>query len=187
MALTLDATVSGVASNSYLTIAQCQAYMDATPNADKWTAAGTVLQAQALVAATSMLDTVAYRGFKTKVGQALQWPRGSVLDPDYGDTTGATAGYMVGGFWGVYLDLAAIPKRIERGCAALALEILRAGTADVWGIDSTANVARKQIDVLQTEYVPVGQRRFGLRVYPQVWRHIYPLTQASAGTSVERA
>lgn len=187
MPLVLDATVGGLTANSYLDVPSAQGYLDATPNADAWTAAGTGLQAQALVAATTMLDALIYDGVKTAVGQALQWPRGGVLDPDYGDASGAYAGYMVAGWWGAYLDPHLIPKRIERACAALALEILRAGATEVWGVDVTANIAKKGIDVLTTEYVPVGQRRFGLRVYPQVWRWVYPLTLAAKGDRVERA
>src|SRR6185312_6493082 len=115
-------------------------------------------------------------------------PRASVIDPDYGDTSGAFAGYMVnGGAWGVYLDMNKIPARIVRACVMLALEILKAGTSNVWDVDKTSNVSKKTIDVISTEYVSVSERRFGLRVYPSVWREIYPLTMASEPTTVERA
>ena len=186
MTLTLDATPSGLTANSFIDLPTAQAIMDATPNATAW-ATGSLLQSQALIHATAMLSTLAYRGFKTHVAQALAWPRASVIDPDYGDTDGAYSGYMVNGFWGVYLDINTIPVRVQRATAMLALEVLRAGTADVWGIDKSANVAKKQIDVITTEYVPVGERRFGLRVYPTVWREVFPLTLASDAVSVSRA
>jgi len=187
MALTLDPTPSGTVANTFVDLADAQAIIDATPNSDAWGTDATK-QTQALIYATSLLGAVEYMGFKTKVQQALSWPRASVIDPDYGSTSGAFSGYMIhGGAWGVYLDQNAIPTRITRACVMLALEIMRAGTADVWGIDKTANIAKKQIDVISTEYVSVSERRFGLRVYPSVWREIYPLTMASQPTSVERA
>lgn len=187
MALTLIATAGATDANAFTDLATAQDVIDATPNAATAWGTDPAKQTQALVQATSLLSALAYKGVKATVGQALPWPRGAVLDPDYGDSDGAIAGYMSGGQWGVYLALDAIPRRVIRACTMLALEILRAGTSDVWGVDKTANIKSKTIDVLTTEYVDIGQRRFGLRVYPSVWREVYPLTLASAGSSVERA
>lgn len=186
MPLTLIATPGAPDANAYQDIASVQAIMDATPNSDAW---GTdpVKQTQVAIYGTAMLDALGYLGVKASVAQALQWPRGAVLDPDYGTADGAIAGYMVGGAWGVYLDLALIPKRILRGHAMLCLEIMRAGPADVWGVDPTLDVQREQVDVLATDYVAPWFRRVGLRRYPSVWREIYPLTAASGSSVVERA
>jgi hypothetical protein len=186
MTLVLDATPSGTSSNAYTDAATAQAIIDATPNACAWTDVGSDLQERALVYATSMLDALPYQGIKVSFSQALQWPRGSVIDPDYG-TDAAYPGYMVNGQWGAYLDYRTIPKRMVRACTMLALEILRAGKSDVWGVDETANWGSKQIDTLITQFVPVSQRRFGLRIYPSVWREVYPLTLISQQLSVERA
>lgn len=188
MTLTLVSTAGAAESNSYVDVALAQAILDGVPNAAAWTAADASTKAQALVYATTMLDAVAYQGVKYSVAQALNWPRGGVLDPDYGQSAGAISGYMVGeGNWGVYLDFATIPKRIQRATAMLALEILRAGPADVWNVDADANKAEKSVDVLHTTFIDPASRRYGLQVYRSVWREIAPLTSASVPREVRRA
>jgi hypothetical protein len=187
MALVLVATVGAANANALLDATAAQAIMDATPNADAWTAATSPARDQALVYGTSMLNVLAYKGVKATIAQALQWPRASVRDPDYGQDVSNVGYKLSGGDWGVWIDYTTIPVRMQRGCAMLALEILRAGTTDIWGVEDTANIARKQVDVIATEFVPVGQRRYGLRSFPSVWREIYPLTLASEAASVQRA
>lgn len=186
MPLTLDASVGTTTANAYLDQTAAQALLDGVPNATAWTSATSSARDQALVYATRLLDVLGFQGVRATVTQALQWPRGSVRDPDYGQDTGAIAGYMLNG-WGVYLDRTTIPARVQRACAMLALEILRAGAGDVWGIDATANIQSKGVDVLRTDYVAVPLRRFGLRVYPSVWREVAPLLLAAEGMTVERA
>jgi hypothetical protein len=188
MALTLDPTVAGTSSNAYLTRAACQLVMEETPNASAWTSATTTAQDQAIVYATRLLDTLTYKGAKSSTTQALQWPRSYVVDPDYSTVGGNSGpfGIMLD-TWPGYLSITSIPTRMQRATAMLALEILRAGTSDVWGVDASLDVARKSVDVLSTEYVAVHQRRLGLRRYPSVWREVFPLTLASEPRSVERA
>ena len=188
MPLVLDATVGGVSANAHLTVAAAQTILDGVPNVSAWTSASAATQAQAVVYATTMLNVIAYQGLKFTVAQALSWPRGGVLDPDYGQSTGAIAGYMVGeGNWGVYLDYTLIPKRVQRATAMLALEILRAGTADVWNVDSSANVAQKSVDVLHTTFIDPARRRYGVQIYRNVWREIQPLTMSAVSREVRRA
>ena len=186
MPLTLDATAGGVASNAFASVADAQAIIDATPNSSAWGSDASA-QTQALIYATSLLNVIEYQGIKSSFDQALAWPRYGVYDPDYGQSRLGPEAYTVSGQWGFYLDNTKIPVRMIRACVMLALEILKAGTTNVWDVDKTANIAKKQIDVITTEYVSVSERRFGLRVYPSVWREIYPLTMASEPTTVERA
>ncbi len=185
MAFVFDASVGTPTSNSLVSLSDAQDIIDATPNATAW-GTDTSKQSLWLVSATSMLDVMAYMGQKTLITNARQWPRAGVPDPDYSDAGSHIPGAMIGGYT-VYLDMYTIPKRMARGCVMLALEIAKAGTSDVWGVDKTANISKKTIDVIATEYVAVSERRFGLRVYPSVWREIYPLTMASQPASVERA
>lgn len=189
MPLVLDATVGGASSNAYLDEAAADALLAGVPNATAWTSLGAVPNAtrvQALVYATQLLEALAYQGVKTTVAQALQWPRGAVTDPDYGPDA-SNIGYMQAGHWGVYLDLTKIPKRIQRATAMLALEILRAGTADIWGVERTANLQSEGLDVIRTEYVEPSKRRYGLKAFPSVWREVYPLTVTAQGRDAVRA
>lgn len=187
MPLVLVATVGAANANAYLDVAAAQAILDGVPNTSAWDSADPTAQAKALVYATTLLEALGYQGVKATSDQALQWPRGAVLDPDYGSSDAAHAGYMTGDSWGAYLALDAIPKRIQRACTQLALAILRAGTKDVWGIDPTRDVSRKTVGPLTTEWVTPSQRRFGLRAIPAVWREVYPLTLAAESSTVERA
>ena len=186
MALSLDPTPSGVAANSFISLSDAQAIIDATPNSSAW-GTDAAAQTQALVYATTLLNVIEYQGIKSSFTQALAWPRYGVYDPDYGQSRLGPEAYTVAGQWGFYLDNTTVPTRMKRACVMLALEILKAGTTNIWDVDKTANIAKKTIDVIATEYVAVSDRRFGLRVYPSVWREIYPLTMASQPTSVERA
>lgn len=175
MPLVLDAAVGGVGSNSFLTRAAAQAILDTVPNAGAWTGASSDdVRDQALVHATSMLTVLAYQGRKTYGEQALAWPRSCVVDPDYGDDA-------------YPLNATTIPRRVQRATALLALEILRAGTKDVWGVDAKINVRSESIDVIRKEYLDPGQRRRGLRAFPQVWREIAPLTTSADAGRVVRA
>lgn len=187
MTFVLDATVGGPTANSFIGLSDAQAIVDITPNSCAWTEIGSILQSQALAAATTMLNVLAYQGTKVDFLQALAWPRYGVPDPDYGETRVGPGAYAIIGQWGFYLDTTTIPRRIGRACTMLALEILRARTADVWGVDATANIASKQIDTLITQYVDPSLRRSGLRKYPSVWREVGPLTLSAQQLSVERA
>ena len=85
MALTLDATVGGVAANAYADRAAANAYFEGRPGSEAWTAATDVsggTREQALVAATSRLEQERYKGMKISSTQRLQWPRSGTYDPD---------------------------------------------------------------------------------------------------------
>lgn len=191
MTLVLDATVGGANSNAYLDQSAAQVYIDGTPNAAAWTSAdgGGVVSGgardQALVYATRLLEAIPWRGVKigTATTQALCWPRNFVEDPDAGTTENPWFGWS-----GVtiYLDGTTIPKRILRATTALALEILRAGTSDVAGVDPNINVKSSKVGPLETVNVDPWLQRRGLQYYPEVWREIWPLTKAYQQARVDR-
>lgn len=184
--LILVATIGGPTSNSYQDSVSAQAILNAVPNTDAWDNADPDTQDQSLVRATQMFESLKWLGVKvgSYTSQALNWPRNFVPDPDYGSVDSQWIGW-VGAT--VYLPGTVIPTRVLRGHAALALEILRAGTADVWGMDDTVNVLDEQVGTLRTQYADVSKRRLGLRAYPQVWREIFPLLELSRPGRVERA
>lgn len=186
MSLVLDATPKGANANAYCDLVAAQAIIDATPNSSAW-GVDPVAQTQAIVYFATLMQALAYQGVKTTVAQALAWPRGAVRDPDYG-TDAQNIGYMIGGAWGIYLSQDTIPVRVIRANVMGALEVLRAGTSDIWGVDDTRDVIREKVYGLETEYTPAGNRRnVGLRRFPSVWRELYPLTMAAVPQSVERA
>lgn len=188
MSVDVVATVGGATANAYLDEDAAQALLDGVPNTSAWDTATSDARGVALVYATRMIDALLYLGAKASTTQALSWPRAYVVDPDY-STVGANSGPfgIMLDTWPGYLVTTAIPTRIKRGTTMLAFEILRAGTADVWGVDASLNVRRKQVDVISTEYYDRSQRLTGLRKYPSVYREVFPLTLASEPRSVNRA
>lgn len=126
MPLTLDATVSGAAANSYQTVATAAAYFDRRLTADAWERADSVLQARALVQATDRLERLTYIGTKAVATQRLAMPRAGLVDRD-----------------GVALASTAIPTDFLEAHAELALAYLQALEAgeDPFGGDALAGVA----------------------------------------------
>jgi hypothetical protein len=80
---TIDATVGGADSNSYVTAAEADAYFDERLQSAHWTGeADADVKAQALIQATRRLDTFRFGGLKVAEGQALKWPRIEAYDDD---------------------------------------------------------------------------------------------------------
>lgn len=189
MSVTLDATIGGTGSNSYQDAEAVQAILDGVRNIDAWTAIKNDDDKDIIcVESTTLLEVMAYLGQKVRTAQALTWPRYGVPDPDYGEVGDLHSDFSLGNaVAGYYLDSATIPKRMLRAHAMLSLEIARAGQNDVWGVDTTANVIEKTVDVITTKYSDVARRKVGLRKFPSVWREIVPLLRVSRQQSAERA
>jgi hypothetical protein len=128
---TLDATVGGAASNSYVTRAGAQLYMDTRTDVSAWTAAADADKDRALIMATYRLEQEEYLGAIRSYDQALKWPRGGLTDED-----------------GRLYDPDAIPAPIQRACTALALAILAGGvTLADSGLEAFINVQVGSLNV----------------------------------------
>lgn len=83
MALTIDATVGGASANSYLTIADADAIMEARYHTSTiWSTLTDAIKTQLLVSATFILDGLKWEGYKASETQALRWPRTYAYDCD---------------------------------------------------------------------------------------------------------
>jgi hypothetical protein len=83
MALVLDATVGGPASNSYATVAEGDLYHEARLHSEAWLEATLETKTTALVWATRQLDNwYEWEGVKATQTQALRWPRIGAYDHD---------------------------------------------------------------------------------------------------------
>jgi hypothetical protein len=79
------ALVKGV--NSYVTVAEADVYFADMLDALAWTTANATLKAQALITATSLLDSSAWAGTALDELQSLAFPRsGYYFDPRLGTT-----------------------------------------------------------------------------------------------------
>ena len=72
---TLDATIGGPNANSYVTLAQANAYFDNSPYSQDWKNHSDAFKEAALIQATQYLDALAWAGSCCASTQRLQWPR----------------------------------------------------------------------------------------------------------------
>ena len=89
LSITLDATLSGSTSNSYLTMATALQIAANMPGGGDWIAADEELRNLSLIQATRWLETLNYKGDRCKSSQRLKWPRnGAVCDGVTSDCSG---------------------------------------------------------------------------------------------------
>ena len=72
---TIDATLAGASSNSYVDLAEASSIAQNLPFADEWAAAPNDDLEFALIVATRYLDTLSYQGTRCTSTQRLKWPR----------------------------------------------------------------------------------------------------------------
>ncbi|NBS70351.1 hypothetical protein EBT31_15775 [bacterium] len=75
MTASIIATPGAADANSYITLAEAQAYADGDIDAVEWYAASTDQRTRALITATRNLDLVGFVGTRSTTTQALAWPR----------------------------------------------------------------------------------------------------------------
>ena len=87
MAITVDASIGGASSNSYLTLARANVLAESLPHASDWLTDGSINKAQLLVHATRLIERH-YKpdGSKTSASQSLWWPQTGLY---YADTSTA--------------------------------------------------------------------------------------------------
>lgn len=174
MAITIVATPGSASANSFVTLAEAQAYVDGRLNIDNWTAASTDNQNRALVEATRELCNRDYVGRRVDATQVLEWPRFFAVNPDA----------PLGGV--TYYGTTVVPDRIKDATCELALQFILAGTTDLASLDATLNTRVKTVDVLTTEYFEPAQRAKGLKRFPRVWGRIAPLLSETSGSEIIR-
>ena len=183
MSITIDATSGGASANSFVTEAEAIAYAATRLAAGIGTGSGvwttvsgstcTETEKAALIEATREITVREFVGQRSTSTQALSWPRLWAPNPD-------------AQYWNWYLTTA-IPQRVKDATCELAIQFLKAGTTDLAALDSTNNIARRRVDVLETEYVQPSQRAKGLGRFPRVLNLLRPLlAQTSAGMSIVR-
>ena len=81
--ITLDETVGGASSNSYLTLAECDAYIHARPFHSSWDLVTDDDERKASILwATRKLSEYNWRGYIADTSQALPFPRTGLYDND---------------------------------------------------------------------------------------------------------
>ena len=75
MAATIDATLQGASSNSYVTLAEADAYFETTPDESTWTNKTDDQKNRSIISATRYIDGFEFYGKRCTTTQALKWPR----------------------------------------------------------------------------------------------------------------
>lgn len=169
MAVTIVETVGGATSNSFVTLAETEIYVEARLNVGDWDSATDDTKNRSLVEATRELSARVWDGYRVTTTQALSWPRQWVVNPDDPNLN--------------YYATDEIPQRVKDATMELALQFVLEGTTDLASLPSELNVKRKKVDVLETEYFGASTTPQGLARYPRVLRLIEPLL-AESGTGM---
>jgi hypothetical protein len=176
MPVTIDATVGGPNANSYVTVADADAYLNARLNAGAWTDATADNRARALIEAQRSLTPLPWAGSRATDEQALAWPRLYVANPDAPRPLDITGRENILRAYIVYYDDDVVPQRVKDAQCELALEFLKAGSTDLAVADGNANVIRKKVDVLETQWAdPQNRTVTGLAKYTRAMSLILPL------------
>ena len=146
MSVTLDATLSGATSNSYLVMATALQIAQNVPGGGDWAAKDEEVRNLSLIQATRWLETIDYGGTRCKATQRLKWPR-----------LGATCD-------GVTSDCSGIPYQIQEAEVMLAIQYDQ-NPSSFPGTDTGGNtqtgtfVSKQQLGDLVQEFsaYPAGQ------------------------------
>jgi hypothetical protein len=75
VAATIDATLKGESSNSYVTLAEANAYFETVPSSSTWDDKTDDQKNRAIISATRWIDSLNFYGDRCSNNQALSWPR----------------------------------------------------------------------------------------------------------------
>ena len=158
MAVTIDATAGGANANSYITLAEADAYVEAmisSTDVSKWTSGNTDSRNRALAAATQRLDRERFLGARATDTQALQWPRTGVRKPDTYVNTYAT-GFPFRISEDYFTDTE-IPDQIKRAQIELAVYLHNnVDGISLSGLNDFKNVKIGSLDVTPDKTGAVG-------------------------------
>jgi len=169
MSCTIDATVGGALSNSYLTVAEADAYFSTRLRVDPWIESPDDLKCRALVSATAILDDwVEWDGAPGALTQRLAWPRWGLL---------TVAGDAI--------EPTVIPEALKAATCELALLLLSEDVLATPDAQKAGLTALTAGPVSLTFAGPAGQPSAGDRVLPpQVWQRIARWACAKRGAGV---
>ena len=151
MAVTIDATAGGANANSYITLAEADAYVEAmisSTDVGKWDTGTDDNRNRALAAAAQRLDRERFLGARATDTQALQWPRTGVRKPDtYVNTYATGFPFRISDD---YFTDTEIPDQIKRAQIELAVYL----HSNVDGISLSGLNDFKSVKVGSLEVVP---------------------------------
>ena len=161
MAVTIDATAGGASANSYMTLTQANAYVEAmisSADVTAWSTGTDDTRNRALTAAAQRLDRERFIGARATDTQALQWPRTGVRKPDTYVNTYAT-GFPFRISEDYFTDTE-IPDQIKRAQIELAVYLKNnVEGISLGGLEDFKNVKIGSLDVTPDKTGAIGADR----------------------------
>ena len=168
MAATIDATLSGASSNSYVTLAAANSYFETVPDSTTWTNKTDDQKNRALISATRWIDSLNFYGDRCDEGQALKWPRNN-YDVD-----------------GVELECSLIPNDIKYATYELARALANDTGAITDSTGTTGLYDEVQLGDLRVKYnkasQAVGTINNVFDVYPWLQSYLGAYCLGGSGT-----
>lgn len=172
MTATIIATAGAADANSYITLAEAQAYADGDIDAAQWDDATTDQKTRALITATRNLDLVGFVGTRSSTTQALAWPRKdfTTTEKTYADDE--------------------IPSEIKQATYELAKSLVKdmivagavAGSTSLIPGIPNAGLKRVKLDVMEVEWKPDQQPAITpLKALPQLQQLLQELILNTPG------
>lgn len=179
MAVTIDATVGSASANSYLTLAEADALVEAMvlgTDAAQWDSGNTDSRNRALTAAAQRLDRERFLGARATDTQALQWPRTGVRKPDtYVNTYATGFPFRISDD---YFTDTEIPDQIQRAQVELAVYLhSNKDGISLSGLEDYKSVSIGSLSVTPDKYGAVGADR----IPPMVERYLTGLRISGPG------
>ena len=161
MAVSIDATAGGASANSYITLAEADAFVEAmvlSTDANKWSSGNTDSRNRALTAAAQRLDRERFLGARATDTQALQWPRTGVRKPDtYVNTYATGFPFRISDD---YFTDTEVPDQVKRSQIELAVYLhSNKDGISLGGLEDFKNVKIGSLDVTPDKTGAVGADR----------------------------
>jgi hypothetical protein len=175
MAATINATAGATNANSYITVAEAQAYADSDLDSANWDSATADQRIRALITATRNLDLVGFVGTRTSTTQALAWPRKDFTTPEKTYTDNEIPAEIKLAQW--ELTKALLGDMIVAGAVA-------GSTSLIPGLPNTG-LKRVKLDVMEVEWKPDAQTRITpLKALPQLQSLLNDLVLNTPGQTI---
>lgn len=175
MAASIIATAGAADANSYITVAEAQAYADSDIDASQWEAATADQRIRALITATRNLDLVGYVGTRATTTQALAWPRTGFTTTEKTYAAGEIPAEIKLAQW--ELTKALLADIIVSGAVAGSAPIIP-------GLPNTG-LKRIKLDVMEIEWKPDAQTRITpLKALPQLQQLLNELILNTPGQTI---
>ena len=139
MAATINATLSSASANSYVTLAEADAYFETSPSSTHWDNKQDDKKNRALIAATRWIDSFVFYGDRCDHGQALKFPRNNYQVDD------------------VELACTAIPNNIKYAQYELARALANDTDAMTGNVGTNGNIAEAKLGDLAVKYNVASQ------------------------------